>query len=151
MNIRVYCDNFLLPASPSSFCSFSSDGITTETSWMMIDAVINGPIPNANIETFPNAPPENKSKKPMILFPCAKLLNTWLLIPNSGICAPNLNAAIIKKVNNIFCFKPDACHIDIKSSVVGIFIPCAIILIQPFRLRLRFFLLQMVKHKRLLQ
>ena len=36
----VYCDNFLLPASPSSFCNFSNDGITTETSWIIIDEVI---------------------------------------------------------------------------------------------------------------
>ncbi len=37
----------------------------------MIDAVIYGPIPSAKIDTLPKAPPENKSKKPIILFPAA--------------------------------------------------------------------------------
>ena len=144
VKILVYCDNFLLPASPSSFCSFSKEGITTETNCIMIDAVMKGPIPSANTDTAPKAPPENKSRKPMILLPCAMFAKTWLLIPNKGNCAPSLNAAIIRNVNRIFCLSPEACHIDIKSSVEGILIPCAIILTQPFRLRLQFFLLLMV-------
>ena len=54
-----------------------------------------------------------------------------------------------------FSFKPEAFHIDIKSAVVGILIlpdtPLAIILIQPFRLLLQFFLLLMEKRNQLLQ
>ena len=42
---------------------------------------MKGPMPSANIDTFPKAPPENKSKNPIILFPCAIFENTWLLIP----------------------------------------------------------------------
>ncbi len=30
---------------------------------------MNGPIPKASIETLPKAPPENKSRKPIILLP----------------------------------------------------------------------------------
>ena len=46
-----------------------------------MDAVIKGPIPNANIETLPKAPPENKSKKPIMLFPEAILENISLFMP----------------------------------------------------------------------
>lgn len=67
VNIRVYCDNFLLPASPSSFCNFSSEGITTEISWTMIEDVINGPMPNAKIDTLPSAPPETNPKSDYII------------------------------------------------------------------------------------
>ena len=64
---------------------------------------------------------------------------------NILINTPNLQTAIIAKVKRIFCFNPEAFHIDIKSSVVGILtLCCAIILTQPFRQQLQFFLLQMV-------
>ena len=46
----------------------------------MIDDVIYGPIPSANIETLPNAPPVNKSKKPKMLLPEAMLEKNSLLI-----------------------------------------------------------------------
>ena len=73
------------------------------------------------------------------------ILRTSVLIPYSGIWIPNRNRTSIRKVNINFSFKPEAFHIDIKSAVVGIlmplFTPCVIILIQPFRLLLQFFLL----------
>ena len=49
----------------------------------MIDDVIYGPIPNANIETLPKAPPVNKSKNPRMLFPEAILAKISLFIPKS--------------------------------------------------------------------
>ncbi len=44
-----------------------------------------GPIPSAKIETFPSAPPENKSRNPKILFPEAIRAKISLFIPNTGI------------------------------------------------------------------
>ena len=52
---------------------------------MIIDEVMNGPIPKARIDTLPSAPPVNKSRNPMILLPLAILANIWLLIPYKGI------------------------------------------------------------------
>ena len=62
-----------------------SKGIITAINCIIIDEVIYGPIPKANIETLPKAPPENKSRNPKILFWLAKLAKCSLSIPNNGI------------------------------------------------------------------
>ena len=54
---------FLAPASPS-FSSASSCGMTTPSSWKMIDAVMYGMIPSANTASRSSAPPANRLRKP---------------------------------------------------------------------------------------
>ena len=79
--------------------------------------MIYGPIPSAITETFPNAPPENKSIKPIKLFPAAICEKISLSIPNNGTCAKNLNTAIAIRVNIAFSFNPDAFTIPTMSGV----------------------------------
>ncbi len=55
----MYCVMRFCPASPS-LRSFSSAGITTCSSWMMIDAVMYGMIPSANRDRFCSAWPLNR-------------------------------------------------------------------------------------------
>ena len=55
----MYCVIRFWPASPS-FWSFSSEGITTAISCMMIEAVMYGMIPSANSDRFCSACPLNR-------------------------------------------------------------------------------------------
>ena len=54
----VYAFIFFLPSSPD-FCSSFKLSKPIVRSWIMIDAVINGPIPNANRVKLLKAPPTN--------------------------------------------------------------------------------------------
>ena len=64
-----------------SIGAFNVDNL--ETFQAVIEAAKDA-VGKAKIDTEPNAPPENKSKKPIILFPCAIFWNTVLLMPNNG-------------------------------------------------------------------
>ena len=52
-----------VPACPSFF-SASSLGITTVSSWMMMDAVMYGMIVSANTDSCSSAPPEKRLSIP---------------------------------------------------------------------------------------
>jgi len=52
---------------------------------MIIDAVIYGPIPKANIETLPKAPPVNISRNPTRSLALPEFNKAVLLIPKIGI------------------------------------------------------------------
>ena len=67
---RVYWVIFFRPASPS-LASRSRVGITTVSSWRMIDAEMYGMMPSANTERRRRLPPENRSTIPSKV-PC-----TW--------------------------------------------------------------------------
>ena len=56
---RVYWVSLAWPAWPS-FLSCSNRGITTASSWMMIDAVMYGMMPSAKTLSRSSAPPENR-------------------------------------------------------------------------------------------
>ena len=65
---RVYCVIFAWPLCPS-FLSSSRRGITTVSSWTMIELVMYGMIPSANTLSCSSAPPENRFTSPYRLLP----------------------------------------------------------------------------------
>ncbi len=62
------------PTAPSC-CNFSSFGITTPSTCMMMLAVMYGMMPRAKIEKLANAPPLNMLKKPRAPWVLAALRN----------------------------------------------------------------------------
>ena len=87
---RVYSVILRRPSSPS-FWSFSRVGETTPSNWRMIEAVMYGMIPRANIVKRLKLPPENIDSSPSSPAPiwpknCSK---ASALIPGVGMNAPS--------------------------------------------------------------
>ena len=55
----MYCVIFAWPGWPCFF-SCSNRGMTTVSSWTMIEAVMYGMMPNAKMLSLRSAPPENR-------------------------------------------------------------------------------------------
>ena len=97
----VYLLIFFLPSSPD-FWSSSRLSKPIVRSCKMIDAVIYGPIPNANSVKLLNAPPVNiLYRESRLLLPTISFI-ILVSTPGTGIVAPILNTTIIIKVYNIF-------------------------------------------------
>ena len=86
----MYCVIRACPTSPS-LESFSSEGTTTVSSWMMIDAVMYGMIPSAKTAIRDRPPPLNVFSRFRMPPPpnCSWMSRTaWTFTPGTGMCAP---------------------------------------------------------------
>ena len=100
---RVHCVIFFWPDAPS-FDHFSSLGITTVNSCMMIELVIYGMMPSAKMANWVSAPPENRFKNPSTPLLSADDFSCFTAsksIPGTGICVPSRNRPITARVNKI--------------------------------------------------
>ena len=101
---RVHWVIFLMPISPC-FCHFSSRGMTTVSSCMMIELVMYGMIPSENTANLVSAPPENRSMKVralwLLTWPCSAFSADRLMF-GAGMADPSRNTAMIPIVNRIF-------------------------------------------------
>ena len=92
---RVYCVILRWPTAPSC-CNFSSFGMTTPRTCMMMLAVMYGMMPSAKMLNEPNAPPENMSRKPSAPCDCTPSLN-WATASRS---MPGTRTALPARYSN---------------------------------------------------
>ena len=99
--MREYCESLKRPASPSSCIKAFHFGNIMVKSWMMMDAVINGPTPSITMDRLEIPPPEKMLRKPKNWLEESNLARFAGSTPGTGMEASKRNMTKARTVKPI--------------------------------------------------